>query len=201
MWTQLFSILTAIVSIFIILKKFPSDSRDIIYPGIVALSTWLLGDIVLSLDIPFQKVMQLLLQSVSLSLVLVIFLKFIRQRKPIIFRYPTYMVYLPLLIPFTQLIVADTQFIGEIIFMSLQAICIVVYILLSIGYSDEIQNKILTIVGVLLLLWGFMFYWILQEYYIVFEWAWGLTNAAGLIASVYSFSNLIGVNQKNLKSE
>lgn len=105
------------------------------------------------------------------------------------------MVYLPLLIPITQLIVADTQIIGEIIFMSLQAICLIVYVLLSIGYSAEIENKILTIVGILLLTGGFTFYWILQEYYIVFEWAWGLTNASGVLASIYSFSDLIKSNE------
>ncbi len=104
---------------------------------------------------------------------------------------------MPLLIPFTQLIVMDTKVIGEIIFMILQGISIVVYILLSIGYSSELKNKLLTIIGVLLLLWGFSFYWILKEYIIVFEWAWGLTNMSGMIACIYSFSDLLELNENN----
>lgn len=180
--------------ILIVLKEFPSESRGVRYAGLTALILWLIGGIALSLDIPFQEVVQFTLQSCSLSLVLVIYLKFIRQRKPIIFRYPYYMVYLPLIIPLTQLIVLETRVIGEIIFMTLQAISIIVYILLSVGYSADLKNKILTIVGVLLLLWGFTFYWILKEFYIVFEWAWGLTNMGGMIACVYSFSDLLRLN-------
>lgn len=199
MWTQLFSIITVIVSIFIVLKEFPSDALDTKYSGLTALILWLIGDIFISLQLPYQEVAQLTLQTSSLSLVLVIFLKFIRQRKPVIFRYPYFMVYMPLLIPFTQLLVMDASVIGEIIFMVLQVISILVYILLSVGYSYKLKNKVITIIGVLLLLWGFTFYWILKEYYIVFEWAWGLTNTGGMIACIYSFSDLLSFtnNGKN----
>lgn len=195
MWTQLFSIITVIVSIIIVLKEYPSDIRDIKFSGLVALVLWVIGDIFVSLQVLYFEVIQLTLQSCSLSLVLVIFLKFIRQRKPIIFRYPYYMVYVPLLIPFTQLIVMNTKVIGDIIFMILQGISILVFVLLSIGYSTELKNKLLTIIGVLLLLWGFTFYWILKEYFIVFEWAWGLTNTGGMIACIYSFSDLLTSNR------
>jgi hypothetical protein len=101
------------------------------------------------------------------------------------------MVYVPLVIPIAQLIVVDAQIIREIIFMSMQVVGIIVFALLSFGYSEELRHKLLTIVGLLLLVWGFAFFWILQEYYIVFEWVWGLTNAGGMIACVYSFSDLI----------
>lgn len=195
MWTQLFSIITVIVSIIIVLKEYPSDIRDIKFSGLVALVLWVIGDIFVSLQVLYFEVIQLTLQSCSLSLVLVIFLKFIRQRKPIIFRYPYYMVYVPLLIPFTQLIVMNTKVIGDIIFMILQGISILVFVLLSIGYSTELKNKLSTIIGVLLLLWGFTFYWILKEYFIVFEWAWGLTNTGGMIACIYSFSDLLTSNR------
>lgn len=90
----------------------------------------------------------------------------------------------------------DTQIIREIIFMALQVISIFVYILLSIGYSSELNNKLITIIGVLLLIWGFAFYWILQEYYIVYAWAWGLTNSGGMIACIYSFSDLLKINKR-----
>lgn len=192
MWTQLFSIFTVIVSTVIVLKKFQSPSKEIRYASLTALSTWLIGDLIVSVNLPYyQEVLHIILQTVSLSLILVVFLKFIRQRKPIIFRYPNYMVYVPLLIPIAQLIVTEAQVIREIIFMSLQGVAIIVFVLLSFGYSEEIKYKLLTIVGLLLLVWGFVFFWILQEYYIVFEWAWGLTNALGMIACIYSFSDLL----------
>lgn len=191
MWTQLFSIFTVIVSTVIVLKKFQSSSKEIRYASLIALSTWLIGDIIVSIDLPYQEVLHIILQTVSLSLILVVFLQFIRQRKPVIFRYPYYMVYVPLLIPIAQLIVMDAQIIREIIFMLLQAVSIIVFALLSFGYSEKLKYRLLTIVGLLLLVWGFAFFWILQEYYIVFEWAWGLTNTVGMIACVYSFSDLL----------
>lgn len=191
MWTQLFSIFAVIVSTVIVLKKFPSESTEIRYAGLTALSTWLIGDIIITVNIAFQEVFHVIFQTVSLSLVLVIFLLFIRQRKPVIFRYPFYIVFVPLLIPIAQLIVMETKIMREIIFMTLQGVSIIVFVLLLIGYSEELQHKVLTIVGVLLLIWGFSFYWILQEYYIVFSWAWGLTNTAGMIACIFSFSDLI----------
>lgn len=191
MWTQLFSIFSVIVSTVIVCKQFPSNATDIRYASLTALSTWLTGDIIISINIPFQDVLHLILQSISLSLILVVFLLFIRQRKPIIFRYPYYMVFVPLFIPIAQLIVMDTQIMGEIIFMSLQAVSIIVYILLAFGYHEKLHYKLITIVGVLLLVWGFSFFWILQEYYIVFDWAWSLTNTGGIIACIYSFSDLL----------
>ena len=191
MWTPLFSIFAVIVSITIVFKKFPADYSEIRYASFAALAAWLIGDIVISVNAPAQDFLHLALQSTSLTLVLVIFLQFIRQRKPIIFRYPYYMVFVPLLIPIAQLIVMEAQIIREIIFMSLQGVAIFVYVLISFGYSEELHYKLLTIVGVLLLIWGFAFFWILQEYYIVFDWAWGLTNTGGLIACIYSFSDLL----------
>jgi hypothetical protein len=100
-----------------------------------------------------------------------------------------------MLIPFTQLIVLDAQVIREIIFMTLQGVAILVYVLLSIGYSSELKNKLITIVGLILLVWGFCFYWILQDYFIVLDWAWGLTNSGGMIACIYSFSDLLRINE------
>lgn len=191
MWTQLFSIFTVIVSTAIVLKKFPSGFFEIKYASFAALAAWLIGDIIFSINVPSQELLHLILQSISLSLILIVFLIFIRQRKPIIFRYPYSMVFIPLLIPITQLIVMDTQIMREVIFMFLQGVAILVYGLLSFGYSKELQYKLLTIIGVLLLASGFAFYWILQENYIVFDWAWGLTNTGGMIACIYSFSDLL----------
>lgn len=78
----------------------------------------------------------------------------------------------------------------------MQGISILVFTFLSAGYADRLHHKLLTIVGILLLLWGFAFYWVLQNYYIVFSWAWGLTNALGIILCIYSFSDLI-IDKKN----
>lgn len=191
MWTQLFSIFTVIVSAVIVLKKFPSQPKGARYASLTALLSWLAGDIIISINVPYQKAFHIILQTVSLSLILVLFLQFIRQRKPVIFRYPYYMVYVPLLIPFAQVIVMDAQIIREIIFMSLQGVAIIVFAILSFGYSAELRYKLLTIVGLILLIWGFAFFWILQEYFIVFEWAWSVTNAGGMIACIYAFSDLI----------
>jgi hypothetical protein len=191
LWTQFFSIFAVIVSTVIVLKKLQPASKEIRYTSLIALSAWLIGDITVSSNLPYQEVLHIILQTISLSLILVVLLQFIRQRKPVIFRYPYYMVYVPLLIPFAQLIVMEAQIIREIIFMSLQGVVIIVFALLSFGYSEELKYKLLTIVGLLFLVWGFAFFWILQEYYIVYELAWGLTNAGGMIACIYSFSDLL----------
>jgi len=195
LWTQLFSIITIIVAAFIVLKKFPPEFTDVKYISIGALLSWLIGDLAGTVNLPYGEFVNIFLQSTSISLLLIIFLIFIRQRKPVIFRYPYYMVFIPMLIPFTQLIVLDAQVIREIIFMTLQGVAILVYVLLSIGYSSELKNKLITIVGLILLVSGFCFYWILQDYFIVLDWAWGLTNSGGMIACIYSFSDLLRINE------
>ncbi|MDX1641550.1 MAG: hypothetical protein R3220_07620 [Balneolaceae bacterium] len=195
MWTQLLSIITVVVSLAIIFKKYPGEVRDIRYLSISALFLWLCGDIVISINVPYLDLFHVLLQSLALSILLIVYLIFIRQRKPIIFRYPYYLVFFPLLIPVAQIIVMETEIMREIIFMALHGVSIMVFILLAVGYAQELKHKLLTIIGVLLLLWGFAFYWILQNYYIVFEWAWAFTNSVGMIACIYSFSDLITANE------
>lgn len=191
MWTQLFSVFTVLASLLIVLKNFPSEIRDIKYTSITAISVWLIGDIVLSINFPFQDILHVLLQSLALALLLIVLLIFIRNRKPVIFQYPYYIVFIPLLIPIAQFIIMETEIMREIIFMSLHGVAILVYILLSTAYVNELNHKLLTLIGVILLLWGFAFFWILQNYYIVFDWAWGLTNSLGMVACTYSFSDLL----------
>lgn len=93
--------------------------------------------------------------------------------------------------------IMETEIMREIIFMSLHGVAILVYILLAAGYGKELNQKLLTIIGVLLLIWGFAFFWILQNYYIVFDWAWGLTNSLGVVACTYSFSDLLKINKNS----
>lgn len=195
MWTQLFSIITVVASLAIVYKKFPSEARDIKYISLAALFGWMIGDIAMAANIPYIENLHIFLQSLALALLLIVYLIFIRQRKPVIFRYPYYIVFIPLLIPVAQFIVMQTVIMREIILMSLQGVSILVFILLAVGYARELQYKLLTIIGVILLLWGFSFYWILQNYFIVFEWAWGITNSLGMIACIYSFSDLLMLNE------
>lgn len=162
LWTQLFSIFTVIASLIIVSNRFPPQTPGIKYTALTALSVWLTGDIILSVNLPYQNVIHVLLQSLSLSLLLIIFLIFIRQRKPVLFRYPIYMAFIPLLIPAAQFIVMDTQIMREIIFMALQGVSIFVFALLSWAYTNELNHKLYSIAGILLLMWGFSFYWILQ---------------------------------------
>lgn len=202
MWTQLFSIITVVTSLAIVYKKFPTETRDIKYISLAALFGWMIGDISVAADIPYQENLHILFQSLALSLLLIVYLIFIRQRKPVIFRYPYYIIFIPLLIPVAQFIVMQTEIMRQIIFMSLQGVSILVFILLTFGYAKELRYKLLTIIGVILLLWGFTFYWILQNYYIVFDWAWGITNSLGMIACIYSFSDLlIMTNNQQLTHE
>lgn len=193
LWTQLLSIITVVASIAIVFKKFPAFSvQNIRYTSFAGLFVWLLADVTISTEVvPYQDAFHLILQSLSLSLLLTVFLIFIRKRKPVIFRYPRLTVYIPLLVPIAQFIVMDTKIMREIIFMSLQGVSIVVFTLLTAAYFKELNNKLLTIVGIVLLLWGFTFFWILQEHYIVFEWAWAATNSLGVLACIYSFSDLL----------
>ena len=197
MWSQLFSVISVILSLAIVLKKYPSSEADIKFTAITALLVWLIGDIIVSLNTPYQEFVSTLLKSLSLSLLLVLLLIFIRKEKPVIFRYPYFVVFIPLLIPIAHFMVMDTEIMRSVIHMSMQGVAISVFIFLSAGYANRIHHKLLTIVGVILLLWGFAFYWILQNYYIVYSWAWGLTNTLGMMACIYSFSDLIVVNKKS----
>ncbi|MDX1642438.1 MAG: hypothetical protein R3220_12115, partial [Balneolaceae bacterium] len=58
-------------------------------------------------------------------------------------------------------------------------------------YHRYVANKLLMIIGILSMIWGYLFYWILNENFVVYSWAWGLANTTGMILSVYSFSDLL----------
>lgn len=192
----MFSIITVVLSIVIVIKKFSSSLiPDIKYISLTALLLWMMGDISISVEIPYEDTFNIILQSLALSLLLIIFLIFIRRRKPAIFRYPYYVVFIPLLIPVAQFVIVEAVVMRKIIFMSVQGVAIIVFILLAFAYAKELDNKVLATVGAILLVWGFAFFWILQNNYIVFEWAWALTNSLGFIACIYSFSDLLKLKE------
>lgn len=195
MWSQFFSILTVAILLIVIYRKFPPKIRDIKVTSFSALIAWGTGDLFTSINIPYNDTIGVLIQSLSLSLLLVVFLIFIRRRKPQIFRYPYFIVFIPMLLPVAQYIVMDTEIMREVILMSLHGVSILVFTILSIGYVNHLNNKLITILGILLLLWGFSFYWILQNYYIVYSWAWGLTNSLGMVACVYSFADVLQISE------
>lgn len=195
LWTQLLSIFSSLICMGIVLRKYPASHTDIKYLSLAALSVWLLGDLSYSIQFSFQEYLNVILQSLALSFLLIIFLIFIRKMKPVIFRYPYYMVFIPLLIPLAQIIVIDTPMMRDIFFMSLEGVSILVFSLLCGIYTSEISTKLITLSGIILLIGGFTFFWILQDHFVIFEWSWAFTNSLGVIASVYSFTDLLNMNE------
>ena len=191
MWNALFSTITAITCLFLVIKTFPTEQKGIKITTITALGLWGLSITFDRIGSSHVELVITLLKSISLSLLLVLFLIFVRERKPAIFRYPMGMTIIPLTIPIVYLFVHDIEIMNRVIFMSVQGASILIFALLGITYFKLIENKWLLLIGVISLIWGFLFFWVLQNHFTVFSWAWGLSNSIGMICSVYSFSGLL----------
>lgn len=191
MWNALFSTFTVLICAYVILRSFPGYIRGVKAISLTALSLWLLSVTIDRIGIEFSEIAVKLLQSLSLSLLLVLFLTYVREGKPTIFRYPVGMTLIPLIIPAAHAVVLDVEIMNTVIFMTVQGAGIVVFILLGLTYFNSIRNKSVFILGILSLIWGFLFFWILKEYYTVYSWAWSFANSMGMICSVYTFSDLL----------
>ncbi|TVR18053.1 MAG: hypothetical protein EA391_03180 [Balneolaceae bacterium] len=191
MWGDLYLLIASILSLLIIIKRYPNRVRDIKVSSILALVVYVASELITNFENEFAILLKPILFITALSLVFVILLMLIRRLKPVVFQYPYPIVFLPLLLPFSFLFVMDTIIVEQIILASIQAVVIVVLFLLTAGYSHYLDKRGGMYLGLLLLITSFILYWMVGEVVNIEQWIWKLTLSFGMILTIYSLSGLL----------
>ncbi len=189
MWGQIFIFISAILCLYWILKNIPNHLKDIKIAAGSGISLWLIMQFIAALELTYIRQLLDILHIVALSLALVTMLMFIRYLRPPIFRYPYLITIAPLLIPAALILVIDTHLIKEIIFMTIQAIAVIVFLLLILAHEKNRHLKHISMISVLLFTLAFITYWFLVDVFVVEPIFWKFLLASGMIFSVFSFSN------------
>jgi len=145
--------------------------------------------ILAALEFTYSRQILDVLHIVALSLALVTLLMFVRYLRPPIFRYPYFLTMAPLLIPVAQILVIDTHLIKDIIFMTIQGIAVIVFLLLILFHERNRNLRHIAAISVLLFMLAFITYWFLVDVFFIEPFFWKFLLASGMIFSVYSFSN------------
>jgi len=188
-WGQIFIFISAILCLYWILKNIPNHLKDIKIAAGSGISLWLIMQFIAALELTYIRQLLDILHIVALSLALVTMLMFIRYLRPPIFRYPYLITIAPLLIPAALILVIDTHLIKEIIFMTIQAIAVIVFLLLILAHEKNRHLKHISMISVLLFTLAFITYWFLVDVFVVEPIFWKFLLASGMIFSVFSFSN------------
>lgn len=190
MWGQLFLFLSSVVCIYLVFAKISDRYKDLKISLIVALSLWLLSQIIYSGEFNFNEqlyhnIVHIIIISVILSSELIL----VRLFRPSIFRYPYLLVYTPLLIPFSFIMIIDTYLIKDIIFMATQGIAMVVYLFLMMDDHEVKLGHKSAIVGLILIFVAYLLYWFVQNMIPVNQSIWEVLLAVGVVVLVHSFTS------------
>jgi hypothetical protein len=79
----------------------------------------------------------------------------------------------------------------QIIMMTSQGVAMVVALMLSVSYWNQLKKGLIFATGFIALISGYLLYWIFMDYGIIFGSIWQLLFAVGMICIIYSFSGVI----------
>lgn len=191
MWGDVYLLIAAVLSLAIIIKKYPDGVRDVKVTSIIALIVYLISELIIIIESEITILLKPILFITALSLLFVILLMLIRRLKPVVFQYPYPIVFLPLLLPVSFLFVMDSIIVEQIILASIQAVVIVVLFLLTAGYGHYLDKRGGMYIGLLLLITSFVLYWMVKEVVNIEQWIWKFTVSLGMILTVYALSSLL----------
>jgi hypothetical protein len=197
---QLITLLSAIISLYLIIKKFPSECKDIKNTSLVTVGIWIVTEVMLITNINQLEIFAELLIITALSLVLVIFLMIVRHFRPSIFRYPYGIVFTPLILPLSYGLVIDVDIIKHIILVAAQVVTICVAILFTAGYWNRLQSNKAAIAGLSFLSIGFIVYWVVNQDMMISAWLWQILTAAGIIAMIFTVIDIIQKGKTELNN-
>lgn len=191
MWGHLFIFFSTVASLYIVYKEYGDSYRDyklaLLWSGII----WLLSQVVHAVDIEVLHSIPDILVVFANSTLLTSFLMLIRNLKPEFFRYPYPTVFVPFMLPVAYLTVLGSSIMQSLIFFSMQAVTVLVFIILSIGYWKRMKLKPkLPLAAIILLTLAFIVHWALEDLHNIFQFIWQLFLSLGMIFSVYTFSDI-----------
>lgn len=174
-----------------VITKITSENHDIKSVLIVAILIWISSQFFNSGGIiQIEKTISELLHILNISLVLTILLIIVRSLRPAIFRYPYFLVYSPLIVPFFFLLIIDTDLIKMIIFITTQGIAIFVYLLLLTEERAVAHRLKYGLIAAFMILISYICFWLLIDIHPYVEIIWQLLLSLGIVISIHSFTEL-----------
>lgn len=190
---QILLLLTVLCCLYVFKKRFPDNFKDVKISIYLSAVIWVVGFMYFSAGLPHNTLISDISKISSLSFLLIAILMLIRELKPHMFRYPYLVVFIPILVPVSYLLVYQTNVIRYTILYSVTGIIIFVNLLFIIVYRNKITSAFTGIVGIILLS-GALFYTIFLEYFIFYEFLFLSVISMGMIATVYSVSEALRNN-------
>ncbi len=167
-------------------KKLSNQFKDARITFTASAVVWILSAIYASLSFPFSDIVESVSPIIAFSLILVALLMMIRHLKPGIFRYPYITVFMPVVIPFSYYLTYQTSLMKDTILHSVSAMIVVVSLILSLGYKDEIKPFLSIIAGTVLLSVSISGSFFLDEDQYV-QLLWYFITSVGITISTYGF--------------
>lgn len=194
---------TVSFSLYILIKRVDETKRDIRNMAIGAYAVWILngglqpflGDL---LPLYFSEVILMLVFSMLLSALLML----VRYLRPVLFQYPNLLTFSPFLIAVFFLLVKDTYLIKDIMFMSVQAVIVIVSLLIILGMEISRDVVVKVLAATLFLVVAFIFYWFSENFIFETHILWPVLLSAGiLIDTLVLTSDVIMNNNPNKPKE
>lgn len=191
MWGLLLLFISSVYCLYLVISKVSTKKSEIKSVLIIAILFWIISQFFESGDTyQIDNTIAELLHILNISLVLTILLIIVRSLRPAIFRYPYFLVYSPLLVPLFFFLIIDTNLIKVIIFMSTQAIAMLVYLLLLTENNAVSHQTKYGLFSALMLLISYVSYWFFSETHQIIENIWQISLSVGILISIYSFTKI-----------
>ena len=192
MWGQLLIFLTTVICLYLLFKQLSGNFKDVKIVTSLALFIWLLSQIAYTGEFHFyEEIYHDYHNIIIISLILTAELMIIRVMRPALFRYPYFLVYTPILIPISFILIINTYMIKDLVFMITQGIALVVYLLFLFDKSENRLINKQSIIGIILLLFSYLTYWFLQNFISIPSVIWETMLAIGSLLLVHSLVNIL----------
>lgn len=141
-------ILTSLVIGVYLTKKFlgNTDDKDVAYTIYTAIGVSSVGVIYRLFYLPYSEFIYQICCLTGMTLLLVSQLMMIRRLKSELFQYPYFMVYTPLIVPFTYFLIYDVEILRDILLTGIGIVPMLVAILLIDSYKKEVRVRTYSII-------------------------------------------------------
>ena len=187
MWGQLLLFLATVYCLFLFIKVLPAQNRVLKIITVITFIVWLLSQVIYSGEMNFyEDIHHDFIHITIISLILTAELILVRLMRPGVFRYPYFLVFAPLLIPASFILIINTYMIKDIVFMTTQGIAIIVYLLLMFEKQEVNLFSKKGIAGLVLLLLAYITYWFIQNIQPLNSIVWESMLSVGAVLVVHS---------------
>lgn len=197
MWSQILVSFSAVLALIILLKRinyfYKLFNLFVIIPFLSIAITFLAST---ELDTHIYIMIRDWSSVVSISFILIILLKIIRDLKPVFERYPAPFIFTPLILLPVYPFLNDAEVIKNLLNMMLQGGALLVFILISITIFKKLDSAWNVLVMILSLTGTYITYWFIPELSERLPWIWHLFLTLGLISAAVITPQLLNITNK-----